>query len=440
MQKLYKESEIRCWSDEWKRTNPDMIVYLPKGEDAIDAHNEQFLVVPSLKGSFLAFWTQSSYEGDGVHRVVTSRSEDKGKTWSKPIRIDGPDGDGRIANWAFPIIVPSTGRIYLFYNKNIGVVDGGRELTGVLKFKYSDDDAHTWQDGGTLPIRRTATSNDDPNVPLNWIVWQTPILDSKGRVFAPFTRSTSRQKQPEKSIDDPFASDCEACFLRFDNILTELDPTGLTLTTLPKGEHGIRIPHPEAPQISAAVEPAVRLLPDGQMFCVMRTASGYPWWAVSNDDGETWSGPQPLRYYDDGPVVMHPQSPCPLYALNDGRYILIFHNNDGLVYGDGKPVWKMDGKPVLHIGPGDARHNRRPAYISVGTYKEKAHQSIWFSKPKLLADNDGIGFGVQKKIDVATYPSFFEYEGIRYFWYPDRKHFLLGKFITDELLRAEENG
>ena len=45
--KRYRESEITCWSDEWKRTDPDIVVYLPEGEDSCDAHNEHFLVVPT---------------------------------------------------------------------------------------------------------------------------------------------------------------------------------------------------------------------------------------------------------------------------------------------------------------------------------------------------------------------------------------------------------
>ena len=147
MKRLYEESKIVCWSDEWKRTNPDMILYLPKGEDTIDAHNEHILVVPSPKGTFLAFWTQSSYEGDNMHRLVISRSKDRGRTWSEPVEIDGRDGnDGKIANWGFPIIVPNTGRVYIFYNKNVGVTDIHSEFTGILKFKYSDNDGYTWQD------------------------------------------------------------------------------------------------------------------------------------------------------------------------------------------------------------------------------------------------------------------------------------------------------
>ena len=228
--------------------------------------------------------------------------------------------------------------------------------------------------------------------------------------------------------------DIESAFIRFDNILAEPDPAKLVLTTLPAGEHGLRVPYWPSPGLSSCNEPAFQNLPDGRIFCVLRTMTGYLWYAVSGDDGDTWTEPEPLRYRDDGPVIMHPSSPAPLYALNDGKYLLLYHNNDGLVYGDGMPVANGDDKIVFELGPGDCRHARNPAYLALGEFRPHAHQPLWFSKPKLFVDTDFVGFGVQKKTDAATYTSFFEYEGVRYFWYPDRKHFLLGKILTDEWL------
>ena len=36
--------------------------------------------------------------------------------------------------------------------------------------------------------------------------------------------------------------------------------------------------------------------------------------------------------------------------------------------------------------------------------------------------------------EIATYSSFTIYKGKQILWYPDRKYYLLGKYITDELV------
>jgi len=44
--------------EEWLRTNPDVIVYLPKGEN--DGDNEHFLVFEAPKSEeLIAIWTQT---------------------------------------------------------------------------------------------------------------------------------------------------------------------------------------------------------------------------------------------------------------------------------------------------------------------------------------------------------------------------------------------
>jgi hypothetical protein len=57
-----------------------------------------------------------------------------------------------------------------------------------------------------------------------------------------------------------------------------------------------------------------------------------------------------------------------------------------------------------------------------------------FTRPRLLADNHGRTAGPSGHTQIGTYPSLFEFEGATYFWYPDRKHFLLGKILTPDLL------
>jgi hypothetical protein len=79
---------------------------------------------------------------------------------------------------------------------------------------------------------------------------------------------------------------------------------------------------------------------------------------------------------------------------------------------------------------------RRPAYLALGEFRKDGYQPIWFSRPKLFADNDGVITGPKKTAEIATYTSYTEYGGKRTLWYPDRKYYLLGKHITDEFLEG----
>ena len=72
--------------------------------------------------------------------------------------------------------------------------------------------------------------------------------------------------------------------------------------------------------------------------------------------------------------------------------------------------------------------------FAVGEYRPDAHQPIWFSQPRLIADTDRVPGGIQNRIEYGTYSSLTEYRSRRIPWYPDCKHFLLGRLVPDELL------
>ena len=115
----------------------------------------------------------------------------------------------------------------------------------------------------------------------------------------------------------------------------------------------------------------------------------------------------------------HPKSPDPHCRLQDGRYLLFFHNHDGTGYGADGP-WDMEA--------------RRPLFISVGEFRPNAHQPIWFSEPKFLSDTQRVTVGVTSLTWMAMYASLTERNGERVFWYADRKQFVVGKRIADEML------
>lgn len=408
---------------EWRRSHPDIVVYLPKGGALNDTDNEHFLVFEAPQSDdLLAVWTQSSCEGRGDNHLVVARSAD-GEHWSPPQFLAGTraDGRGRQASWGFPVVARS-GRIYCFFTKEIEIYDNDRQGSGAMGCLISDDDGHTWTTGADIPLPRCRFDHPDPAVPKNWIAWQKPIRDRRGRWLAGYTLCTS------KAVLDPPPTgwwhwDSRCFFFRFENLDEGPDAEELELTWLPADGEGLEAPIPGRPQWSCAQEPGIVLLPDGRLFTTMRTLTGYVWYSVSGDDGEHWHAPEVLRRSDDGDPIPHPLSCCPLYALKGGRYLLLTHNNPGRV-GDHDQLeveWKTNHLNFL----------RNPTFISVGTFHPEARQPLWFSAPKQFLDTDGVPIGPKGTAEIATYTSLTEWRGNRVLWYPDRKYYLLGKYVTD---------
>ncbi len=405
---------------DWRRSDPDFIVYLPKGGDHADTDNEHFLVFESPRGDeLLAMWTQSSVENFGNNHIMFARSSD-GRAWSEPEIIAGSrglDDSGLQASWGFPV-VSQKGRIYCFYLNETGRADIDRATTGTMGCIFSDDIGRTWEQGGVVPMPRHALDHPDVDMPKNWIVWQIPIRLQNGKVFTGYTHWTSKHWQDNPPLGW-YSRDSRCHFMTFENV-DEHPPAGeLEVTWTPDNQQGLEVAFPSVPGLSVAQEPSVVQLPDGRLFCVMRTFTGFIWYAVSSDDGASWTKPEILRNHDDGEPLKQPIASCPLYGLRDGRFLLIYHNNDGHV-GDYKPY--------------HALHNRRPAFIAVGEYRPSAHQPIWFGPAVQFADTDGIPIGPKGTSEIGTYPSLTEWRGERVLWYPDRKYYLLGKHLTDEFL------
>ena len=429
-------------SDRWcdaHRTNPDYIVFVPSDGDTPahdtgavpdrpwDHGNTHFIVTTTPSGTFLATWTQAGDEFHGLDaRIVTARSQDRGQTWSRPTVVEVPaDDTGTTSVWSFPVVVPHSGRIWLFHHRNTGPVDFDRGMTGVLSWRVSDDDGLTWGDRHDTTIGRGAI--DDPTMPSNWVPsgWQAPIVNMRGEVICPMTRwaSNAYQCQFEAVTEGQSfnARHHEGWFLRFDNILTIDDPAGLVVSTWPDADHGIQVPHPRDSRLSSAMEPSIQNLSDGRMIAVLRTMTGHIWYSVSTDFGESWSTAETLRFQPDGPPVPHPSAPCPLHKLHDGRFLLFFHNNNGTAHGA--------------TGPGDGRA-RRPLCVSVGREIDNpGGQPIAFGRPHVLADNDYAPTAVAGQSGgMPIYGSFTEYAGDRVLWYPDNTTYLLGKRIPDSFI------
>jgi hypothetical protein len=422
-----------CYTDDWQRTKPDRVVYLPVQPGGPHGDNEHLIIVEAPRsGDLLATWSTGTYECSPDYHTVFARSRDGGRTWGPPQVMPGTkDGPMLGGRWG-GCIVSRSGRIYFFYNKCVGLWDASWTTDGALCCIVSDDDGHTWGAPVELSLaRRTKYSHPDPRVPCGWIAWQPAIRDRNGKWLLGWTRWSSLSRYPAPRSG--YHLDARSELMRFENLDDGPAPQELRISWLPEGD-SISVPCPVEPEqsqgYSLAEEPSVVLLPDGRLFVVVRTRTGHVWYTVSDDDGRTWRQTEILRRGDGGPKMLHPKSPCPIYRLADGRYLLFFHNHDGTGYGA--------------AGPHDM-NARRPVFVSVGRFQPDAHQPIGFDEPRLLFDTDGVALGPGNgaveggRSWLALYGCLTEFGGQRTLWYPDRKHFLLGRVLTDEWLAASQD-
>ncbi len=411
---------------EWNRTNPDIVLYKPKGDASYTNDNEHFLVIKAPHSDeLIATWTQSSCEGRGDNHIVIARSAD-GIVWSNPEYIIGvkPGLSTKQASWGFTV-VSEKGRIYLIYTKEIDIYDNNRQGSGTMGCVYSDDNGFNWIIGLDISMPHSKYDNPDFNYPKNWIVWQLPIKDSKGKYIVGYTLVTSHVHKPLPHMMWVNA-DSRSYFMRFENIDDNPKPEDIEITWLPDEDLGLEVLNKSVPGMTTCQEPSLVLLPDGRLFTTMRTMTGYVYYSVSDDDGHTWRKPEMLRYSDNSDGIAHPMSPCPIYKIDENRYMLIYHNNAGeyLGFSQFKDSWEVN----------EANFFRNPAYISIGTFNKDSYQPLWFDKPQKLFDTDDIAVGPKKTAEVATYTSYTEWKGNRILWYPDRKFYLLGKYLTADIL------
>lgn len=405
---------------EWKRSNPDVCVFVPTGSGIYNGDNEHFLVFKAPKSEeLIALWTQSSVEGRGDNHLVLARSSDA-INWSEPEYLVGAKyGKGGLqASWGFPII-SRNGRIYVFYTKEIEIYDNSRQGSGAMGCIFSDDNGHTWTEPKEIEMPRSKYDNPDAKYPKNWIVWQKPIKDEEGKWIAGYTLITSETVM--KSEKNWVNADSRCYFMRFVNIDENPSPEEIKIEWYPENDKGLEVQNPVYPYMSVAQEPAVVLLPDGRLFTIMRNMTGYIYYSVSSDNGKTWEIPKMLKYSDDGKGIPHPMSPCPLYKLDNGKFVLVFHNNNGkrLGYDQADKKWGINVANIV----------RNPTYYTVGEFKQDGTQPIWFSEPVELLNTHDIAVPPKMSAEIGTYPSITEFQGRTILWYPDRKRFLLGKYL-----------
>jgi BNR repeat-like domain len=400
--------------------------------------NVQPYITFTGKGTWIVSWTQTSEEVEPGQRpdqrAVCSRSTDDGRTWSPEIVIEAADNAevllppqpdyglavtsasdrhrheggsptvepptcrARVPAWPMLFTVPSLDRVYAFYwyNTNGNVYRDA----GHLYFKYSDDDGLTWSERHPIPLRRTAI--DEPGFDMHGWNFGPPLMLPNGKGMLTFTkiRPTTLPRLFQNWHTEVF-------FLVAENILAETDPANLRFSTYPEGEYGLIVPSQARGQ-PFAQEATVVPLASGRLLTVMRTDTGYLYYATSDDFGATWSTPDVFCMSPGGAPIGQPVCPAPLTKLRDGRYVLLFHNNAGTANGG--------------AGPYSSLKNRTPLWLAVALEAAFAASNggLIFGTPRVVIENGVRPKGKAGRTDIS-YQRFFEWKDRYFIVYNHRK-------------------
>lgn len=327
---------------------------------------DQPYLVTTSDGSWLCCMTTAQgAEGSATQTVVTMRSADRGKTWTKPLPLENPGGPE--ASYGVLLRVPS-GRVYCFYNYNrdnvrevkteTGGVFSRVDSLGEYVFRYSDDDGRSWSDRRyPVPVREFDCDKYNAyggEVRFFWNVGR-PLLvagDDAQRPKWPAGPAAILTLHKVGAMGTGFYAQSEGAFLRSANILHEIDPAKLTFATLPEGDVGLRAPLGGG---RIAEEQCIVQLTDGSLFCVYRTVDGHPAYSTSRDGGKTWAAPDYLAYSPGGRKVKHPRAATFVWSLGNGCYLYWFHNHGPTAaqrtagwdpYSDRNPVWVAAGREI----------------------------------------------------------------------------------------------
>ena len=321
-----------------------------------EGYCDQPYVVQTDDGAWLCIMTTGAgHEGATGQHVVSTRSTDRGRTWSELVDVEPADGPE--ASYAVLLKVPS-GRVYAFYNHNTDNVrrvkadnppfgDGyctRVDSLGHYVFKYSDDHGRSWSEQRfDVPVREMDIDRQNADGGRLRYFWN---------VGKPFVAHGAAFVSLHKvgGFGDGFFTSNEGVLIRSENILTEVDPAKITWETLPEGERGLRAP---AGGDTVASEHSYSVLSDGSFYCVYRTIDGHPACAYSRDGGRTWSDPE-YKKFPDGRLFKHPRAANFAWRCANGRYLYWFHNHGGRfirehpaqrshAYEDRNPVWLCGG-------------------------------------------------------------------------------------------------
>jgi len=362
-----------------------------------EGYCDQPYVVVNPDGSWtVTMTTGAGHEGDSGQHVVAAISTDRGRTWSELIDIEPADGPE--ASWVMPVLIPETGRIYVFYTYNkanqrrVKTVDGGFftrvDSFGVYAYKYSDDGGRSWSDDRfEIPMRLFDCDRENVyggKVQFFWGVGK-PFLHH-GAVYVCASKVGG--------FGRGFFARNEGVLFRCSNLLTEHDPAKHEWETLPSGDVGLRTPEGGGP---IAGEFNATPMNDGSLYGTYRTIDGWSCHAYSRDDGRTWERDW-MTYTPGGRRVKNPRSANFVRRFSNGKYVYWF------CFHGGEPLKRNIEECQLGYA------HRNPIWLCGGVERDGR---IHWSQPEIVLYDDKIG-------NRMSYPDFIEDHG-RYFFTETQK-------------------
>ncbi len=333
-----------------KAANGDYLVFMASG-DAHYAHRSQNHAIPR----------------PNTHSILY-RSTDQGRTWRGPTVIaQAPWG----THAAVPFRPAGGQRIYLMATEpTLDPAELDSEVN-TLGVRYSDDHGHTWSE-----VSLVQPTNDPQFLGISAM---KPVETPTGAwVWGSHT--------------EPFHHRAAGGLgeLVTEQYVLRSGDQGQTWQVYPcPSPHGglpgrVGMAHPRCEEANFAV------LSDGRILASLRTIEGHVWTTVSQDDGVTWS---PAR----STGLAHPSAPAPVFRLQDGRLLILFHNNSR----ESRTMWIQSREKLwLALSEDEGETWGRPRFLIATPTPDQLSGMCY---PDLLQDGDELHFLVDHHFRDTVY-------------------------------------
>lgn len=225
------------------------------------------------------------WEDEATARISAIVSDDEGETWSeKRVLFEKPEDAVNLMCFSF--LRMGNGDVGAFY------ILKNADLTDRILFVRSSDEGESWSEPvnclDCLDVQDYYVINNDRAVRLK-----------SGRIILAVARHTVLTEHKEFTPG-------VICFIFSDD----------DGKTWQKNE--TEFPCPFAGNPDGYEEPGIYELPDGRIWCYIRTSLGFQFESFSSDNGTTWTYPEPNLFFS---------SACsPMHVKDCGRYTVAVFN------------------------------------------------------------------------------------------------------------------
>lgn len=296
-----------------------------------------------------------------MNEMLMYRSHDRGESWIGPERAFHIDYN---QHGFIPLIPRGSDRIYCFGTQPVWEKydrSGGRRENAPIGYFYSDDDGHTW--AGPVLIE----PENDPQF--------------KGM-------SVTRMCETDRGtwLLGAHEADWSYSPLHTRQYLLRSEDQGKSWQLLP----GKRPEGWWVEGYSRMDEGRVLNLGGDRVLFMIRTPEGHLWASWSEDDGKTWSSPEPTS-------LIQPDAPPMIELLPDGKTIVCLHHNrhhdvDYLgLDSDNEPLMKDRTEVWVSLSKDGGKTFSEPGYLFSNAAEpdlENAFRNHQCSYIDMFADGD----------------------------------------------------